>query len=109
MLHSMLHSERRNPVRIILAIAVFIAVFGGVTMLLWNWLVPGIFGGPEVTFVQALGLLALSNLLIMPRSRWHGGWRYREKWKSHLREQMEAERSAEEKGGASEQGDESDA
>lgn len=105
MLHSMLHSERRNPVRIILAIVAFIAVFGGLTMLLWNWLVPAIFGGPEVTFVQALGLLALSNMLIMPRSRWHGGWRYREHWKSHLHEHMEGEQPEDDPSGPSVKGE----
>ncbi len=107
MLHFMLHSGRRNPLRIILAIAVFITVFGGATMLLWNWLVPEIFGGPEVTFIQALGLLALSNLLIMPRSRWHGGWRYREHWKEHLHEHMEGEQAKEDSNGPSKEDDSS--
>lgn len=36
---------------------------GAATMLLWNWLVPVLFNGPEVTFFQALGLLMLSKLL----------------------------------------------
>jgi hypothetical protein len=37
--------------------------FGWVTMALWNWLVPSLFGGPAVTFWQALGLLLLSKIL----------------------------------------------
>ncbi len=102
-----MHSEKRNPLRILAALTLFIAVFGGATMLLWNWLVPEIFGGPAVSFVQALGLLALSNLLIMPRSRWHGGWRYREHWKGHLHDHMDAEGSEGAQDGASEQGDDS--
>jgi hypothetical protein len=31
--------------------------------LLWNWLMPIIFGLPEVTFFQAFGLSLLSSLL----------------------------------------------
>lgn len=104
MLHFMLHSGRGNPLRIILTIAVLVTVFGGATMFLWNWLVPEIFGAPEVTFLQALGLLALSNLLIMPRSRWHGGWRYREHWKDHLHEHMEGEQAKDEPSGPSSEG-----
>lgn len=40
-----------------------IAVFGLVTMYLWNWLVPALFSGPVITFWQAMGLLVLSKLL----------------------------------------------
>lgn len=32
--------------------------------LLWNWLMPKIFGLPEVTFWEALGLVLLSSLLL---------------------------------------------
>jgi len=32
-------------------------------MLLWNWLMPAVFGLPEVTYWQALGLLVLSHIL----------------------------------------------
>ena len=31
--------------------------------LLWNWLMPMIFGLPKITLLQALGLLILSNLM----------------------------------------------
>ncbi len=31
------------------------------TMLLWNWLMPEIFGLPEIGFLQALGLMVLST------------------------------------------------
>ena len=33
------------------------------TMWLWNWLVPTLFHGPEVTFLQALGLNFLCSIL----------------------------------------------
>jgi hypothetical protein len=42
----------------------FVFLFGWVTMLLWNWLVPVIFDGPVISFWQALGLLVLSKILL---------------------------------------------
>lgn len=30
---------------------------------LWNWIVPGVFGGPEVTLAQTVGLTLLVQLL----------------------------------------------
>jgi hypothetical protein len=47
----------------IVGFAVFIAIGGSVVMLLWNWLVPPIFGWPAITFWQAVGLLALCRIL----------------------------------------------
>jgi hypothetical protein len=41
----------------------FALLFGYVTMLLWNWLVPALFSGPVINFWQALGLLVLSKIL----------------------------------------------
>lgn len=41
----------------------FAALFGGVVMLLWNWLMPCIFGLPELSFLQAVGLLVLCKIL----------------------------------------------
>ncbi len=51
---------KRSPLRIAGFIVFIVIAFGGVTMLLWNWLVPPIFNGPAITFLQALGLLALA-------------------------------------------------
>jgi hypothetical protein len=47
----------------ILAILIFATVGGGVVQLLWNWLLPSLFGWREITFWQALGLLALCRIL----------------------------------------------
>lgn len=41
-----------------------VLLFGWVTMLLWNWLVPSLFNGPVLGFWQALGLLVLSKILL---------------------------------------------
>ncbi len=66
------------------AVVAFGAV-GLVTMGLWNWLAPDLFGGHMIGFLQALGLFALCRLLI-GGLRGHGGrrmhWRHRmaERW-----------------------------
>jgi hypothetical protein len=73
----------------------------GVTMWLWNALVPVLFKGPSVTFLQAAGLLLLSHILLRSgggfgprgwrRERWR---RFDERWQSlspEERERMKAE------------------
>jgi len=47
----------------IVGMAVFIAIGGEVVMLLWNWLAPALFGWRQITFWQAVGLLALCRIL----------------------------------------------
>ena len=47
----------------LLGILLFVAVGGALVMLLWNWLLPQLFGWPEITFWQALGLLTLCRIL----------------------------------------------
>ena len=45
-------------------IAVVLALLiGGPLWLLWNWLMPAIFGLPHITFWQAVGLNLLSSIL----------------------------------------------
>lgn len=43
-------------------------LFGFPVMWLWNWLMPGIFGLPEISFWQAWGLLTLCGFLFKPAS-----------------------------------------
>ena len=47
----------------IVGMAIFIAIGGEVVMQLWNWLLPMLFGWRQITFWQALGLLALCRIL----------------------------------------------
>lgn len=47
----------------ILGMLAFVAIGGAVVQLLWNWLLPAIFGWRQVTFWQAVGLLALCRIL----------------------------------------------
>jgi hypothetical protein len=44
-------------------IAIVIVLLGYPLMLLWNWLMPILFGLPEITLWQALGLNLLSTIL----------------------------------------------
>lgn len=66
-------------------VAVAVGVFGTAVMLLWNWLMPTIFGLTTIGFWQALGLLVLSWLLLGgfrgPRHfRRHRGPRMHGRW-----------------------------
>jgi membrane protein required for beta-lactamase induction len=47
-------------------VAIVIVLLGYPLMLLWNWLMPIIFGLPEITFWQAIGLNLLSTILFKP-------------------------------------------
>ncbi len=47
----------------IIGFILFIALGGTVVMLLWNWLLPTLFGWSQITFWQALGILALGRIL----------------------------------------------
>src|SRR5438093_25852 len=65
-------------IKALLMFIVFSLVFGLVTMLMWNWLVPEIFHGPTLTYLQAIGILVLSKILFGG----HGG-RHRRHWGGH--------------------------
>ena len=47
----------------ILGMVLFAFLGGEIVRLLWNWLLPPLFGWHQVTFWQALGLLALCRIL----------------------------------------------
>jgi hypothetical protein len=47
----------------IAGIALFIFVGGEIVMRLWNWLLPSLFGWRQLTFWQAVGILALCRIL----------------------------------------------
>jgi hypothetical protein len=66
----------------ILGMLLFIAIGGGIVMQLWNWLLPPLFGWHQITFWQAIGLLALCRILF-------GGHGLRGSGRSHWRRRME--------------------
>jgi len=66
----------------ILGMLLFVAIGGEIVLHLWNWLLPPLFGWRQITFWQALGLLALCRILFGGFG-WHGSGR------SNLRRRME--------------------
>jgi hypothetical protein len=67
-----------------MGVALFVFIGGYAVMWLWNWLTPGLWGWPTITFWQALGLLVLCRILFgrMGPGRLGGGGR----WRGRMRE-----------------------
>ncbi len=81
-------------IRFLLLVVVAVAVFGAAVMLLWNWLMPALFGWSSIGFPQALGLLILGRILFGRfGGHWggHMGWRHRmmERWNHMTPEERE--------------------
>lgn len=80
-------------VLIAICIAAVIGVAGVIVMSLWNWLIPALFGGPALRFWQAIGLLALTRILVgrVGRGPGHWGWRgrMRQDWQRMTPEERE--------------------
>jgi hypothetical protein len=80
---------------VILAVLLFVALGGEIVRQLWNWLLPPLFGWRQITFWQALGMLALCRILFGGLGR-HGGYRYssrrtpeeRERFRQRIRERF---------------------
>lgn len=47
----------------IIAAAIFLLLFGYGFMLLWNWLMPDVFGLPTLGYWKAVGILVMAKLL----------------------------------------------
>ncbi len=56
---------------------VFALVFGIFVQLLWNWLMPGVFGLREITYWQAIGMVVLAHILFGHRGPREFGGRHR--------------------------------
>jgi hypothetical protein len=83
-------------IRIFAMVLLAVVVFGFVTMRLWNWLMPAIFGLHAITFWQGLGLVVLSKILFGGFHRHGGGGRrrhMREHWNQMSVEEREKFRS----------------
>ncbi|HHL4081287.1 MULTISPECIES: hypothetical protein [unclassified Burkholderia] len=85
-----------------LLVVVAIGVLGWVVMMLWNWVMPGLFvGARTIDFAHALGLLVLSRILF-GGFRGHRGWhgrRHWRKWEAMTPEEREQFRAAWRSGG----------
>ena len=65
----------------ILGMVAFVVLGGEIVRLLWNWLLPALFGWRQITFWQALGLLLLCRILF-------GGLGVRGSHRSGMRSRM---------------------
>ncbi len=89
--------RRTRLVRLIRFMPLFLVgvlVFGFVVMTLWNWLMPTLFGLPQIGFWQALGVFILSKILFGGfggggRRGGHPGRRMRERWAQMTPEERE--------------------
>lgn len=71
-------------IMVVIAFIVFVFVGAVVVQALWNWVVPDIFGLPQLDFWQALALLALTRILFgnVGMGRGKGpGWRRNKGWR----------------------------
>jgi hypothetical protein len=77
----------RNKKKWIVLIPVLIVIFavagGELVLHLWNWLLPGLFGWRQISFWQALGLLALCRILFGGFGRGHHRSNYRRRMSEH--------------------------
>ncbi len=84
---------------ICIALVIALAIFGFsyITMQLWNWLMPDIFGLKIITYWQALGLLILGKILFSGfggkggnKCGHHGGWKghrggmWKKRWEAKM-------------------------
>ena len=76
-------------IKIIFFVALLVTVMSVAVMMLWNWLMPTLLNASEITFWQALGILALAKLLFgVGRHGWgthHQGHTY---WKSKMENRL---------------------
>lgn len=90
---------QKHLVFIPLFVVVFAGVFGLVVMVLWNWLMPTIFGFAPLSYCQAVGLLVLCKILFGGVGSGHHGHghcgcrsegnRLRQRWESMTPEERE--------------------
>jgi hypothetical protein len=91
--------ERSLPEKVLLGIGFGILgigalfLFGWIVMLLWNWLMPEIFGLKQVTYWQAWGLLILSCILLKSWGSLGGSRSGDRKRKRHLRRYLREEQA----------------
>jgi hypothetical protein len=87
----MIYNRKLRIFKFILMAIVFVAFLSLATMLLWNWLIPDIFRGPSITYLQAIGLIVLSRLLIcgVGKGFRHSHWKRHEDWRKHMHERWE--------------------
>jgi hypothetical protein len=89
----MMNKALKITLWVILGIAL-VAAFVLTTQYLWNWLMPKIFGLPELTLIETLGLLLLAKILFGFGGKGGGKkkWHWKSKYKLYNRfENMSAD------------------
>ena len=79
-----------RALKIGLKVILMLAIFTLLVMLLWNWLIPSIFAGPAISYVQAFGLIILAKILLSPIGRGFGrhNWKMRHHHWKEFEEKM---------------------
>ncbi len=76
-----------KTIKFLVFAALAITIFSLIVMVVWNAVVPDLFGGPALGFWHAAGLLVLSQILLRGWGPWQHahGWRH-EKWRKRFEE-----------------------
>ena len=78
-----------HVLKVIAIVAVAVTVVSFLTMHLWNWLMPALFGLRMISWPQALGLLVLSKILLGGFRRPGGGCGPRWGWRRRMHERWQ--------------------
>jgi hypothetical protein len=73
--------------KVFFGVLIFIAavgVFGTSFLLLWNWLMPVIFGLPQINFYQAIGLFVLSKIIFSGFGHNKRSHKIKPEWREHF-------------------------
>ena len=87
-------NNKKHVARAILFGIVFIVLLSVIVFLLWNWLMPVIFGLHTINIFQAFGILVLSKILFLGFHRRPGPYNHfkaREYWKKRFEEERKSE------------------
>ena len=63
-------------------------LFGFIVMLLWNWLMPEIFGLPAITYWQGWGMVILAHILFKSFPGGHDSDKGKKKFKKEFKEEF---------------------
>jgi len=97
--------QRRRVLRIVsfavggvVFAVLFALLFGFVVKILWNWLMPGLFGLRVITFWQGFGLVLLAKIFFGGHGHGHGehGRHFRGRFRDTLKRPAGSEENAEE-------------
>ena len=68
----------------------FVALAILVVMSLWNWLIPQLFHGPSLTYLQTAGLFLLSKIMLTGMAMHSESGKHRKSWKARYHGKYES-------------------